>query len=126
MNVGWAKDSLRGMNHLLSVPSRLLRKMRRVRSSLGGLIEHKISLTAIEFFLVDTCNLRCDNCVTNSPFMNDSNLPSLKSFVDSLSLLSRFIRCDELRFVGGEPLLNKDICSFMRAAKKSGIFRNIR
>ncbi len=29
-------------------------------------------------------------------------------------------------FLGGEPLLNKDICSFMRAARESGVFRNIR
>jgi organic radical activating enzyme len=80
----------------------------------------------MEFFLVDTCNLRCDNCATSSPFMSDANLPSLETFVESLSLLSRVVRCDELRLLGGEPLLNKNICSFMRAARQSGIFRNIR
>jgi len=108
------------------LPGKLLRTIRQVSKSLGGLIERKIFLTAIEFFLVDTCNLRCVNCVTNSPFMSDANLPSLESFVRSLSLLSRVVRCNELRFVGGEPLLNKEICQFMRAARKSKIFRDIR
>jgi organic radical activating enzyme len=100
--------------------------MRRVQRSLGALLEHKILLGAMEFSLTDTCNLRCSNCTTSSPFMSDANLPSLVSFVESLSLLSRVVRCDELRLVGGEPLLNKDICGFMRAARQSGIFQNIR
>jgi len=87
--------------------------------------EQKILLAAMEFFLSDTCNLRCKNCAVSSPFMSEANQPSLGSFVESLSLLSPVMRCDELRFLGGEPLLNRDICSFIRAARNSGIFRNI-
>lgn len=113
------------MNPLLSARSRLKQKMWRLRRSLGALIEHKILLTAMEFFLIDTCNLRCKNCAPSSPFMSDANLPSLESFVESLSFLSPFVRCNQLRLLGGEPLLNNDICRFLQAAKQSGIFRNI-
>jgi organic radical activating enzyme len=97
----------------------------QVRRSLGALVGHKIDLVAMELFLSDTCNLRCRDCSTSSPFMSDSNLPSLETFIESLSFLSRVVRCEQLRFLGGEPLLNKDICRFLRAARQSGIFRTI-
>jgi pyruvate-formate lyase-activating enzyme len=113
------------VSRVLSAASGLLRKMRRVQRSLGAMIEHKIFVPSIEFFLADTCNLRCNNCAPSSPFMSEANLPSLESFIESLSFLSRVVRCDELRLLGGEPLLNKDICSFIRAAKESGIFRSV-
>lgn len=58
--------------------------------------------------------------------MGDASLPDLETFVETLSLLSRVVRCEELRFLGGEPLLNKDICRFMQAARQSGIFQRIR
>jgi organic radical activating enzyme len=114
------------MSRLLSAPKGLLRRMRRVHTSLSTMIEHKVLIPSIEFFLTDTCNLRCNNCATSSPFMSEANLPNLDSFVESLSFLSRVARCGELRFLGGEPLLNKNICGFMRAASESGVFRNIR
>jgi len=72
----------------LSVPSRLLRRMRRVHRSLCAIIAHKILIPSVEFFLADTCNLRCNNCARSSPFMSDANLPSLENFVESLSFLS--------------------------------------
>ena len=114
------------MRRFLSAPKGLLRRIRGVQKSLGAMIEHKILIPSIEFFLSDTCNLRCNNCATSSPFMSEANLPDLDSFVESLSFLARVARCDELRFLGGEPLLNKNICGFMGAARQSGIFRNIR
>ena len=126
MSVARAKESFPGMSRFLSVSKGLLRRMRRIQRSLGATIEHKILIPSIEFFLTDTCNLRCDNCAPNSPFMDDANLPSLESFVDSLSFLAAVVRCEELRMLGGEPLLNKDICSFLRAARQSGIFGSIR
>ena len=114
------------MNRFLSIATALVRRVQRAHLSLRALSEHKILIPAIEFFLADTCNIRCKNCAPNSPFMSHANLPKLESFAESLSFLAALVRCDELRFVGGEPLLNKDICSFMRAAKHSGVFRNIR
>jgi organic radical activating enzyme len=111
------------MSRFLSVSKRLLRTAGR---SLGAKIDDKLLIPSVEFFLTDTCNLRCNNCSASSPYMSEANLPDLDSFVESLSFLSRVARCDEIRFLGGEPLLNKNICEFMRAARESGVFRNIR
>jgi organic radical activating enzyme len=111
------------MSRFLSVPKRLLRTAQR---SLAAKIDHKLLIPSVEFFMTDTCNLRCDNCSASSPYMSDANLPDLDNFVESLSFLSRIARCDEIRFLGGEPLLNKNICEFLRAARESGVFRNIR
>jgi len=104
----------------------LLERIQRLGRSLRARLERKILIDSLEFLLADTCNLRCNNCTTSSPFMSDANLPCLDSFVESLSFLSPVARCYELRFLGGEALLNINICSFMRAARQSGIFRNIR
>jgi ABC-2 type transport system ATP-binding protein len=93
---------------------------------LTAVLHHKVHLKALEFYLIDTCNIRCSNCSASSPFMTEANLPNLENFVASLSFLARVVQCDELRFVGGEPLLNKDLCNFIRAARHSGMFRRIR
>ena len=111
------------MSHFLSKSKRLLRTVQR---SLGAKIDHKLHIPSVEFFLTDKCNLRCNNCSASSPYMSEANLPDLDSFVQSLSFLSRVARCDEIRFLGGEPLLNKNICEFMKAAREAGVFRNIR
>jgi organic radical activating enzyme len=94
--------------------------------SLRGRLGNRIYIHSLEYFLADTCNLRCNHCTASSPFLNEINLPSLESFIESLSFLSRVMRAKQLKLLGGEPLLNKDICSFMRAARQSGMFRIIR
>src|SRR5581483_12214621 len=114
------------MKNPLSMTQSMRRRMARYQVSLRALLEQKIHLTAMEFYLVDTCNLRCQNCSASSQFMNEVNTPNLNDFVESLSFLSRVLRCEELRLLGGEPLLNKHICSFMRAARRSGMFRKLR
>jgi len=116
-----------------TIPLRLWRIAGLLRAR-GGLfvtrirarLEHKIYVPQLVLFPVDTCNLRCANCGASSPYTNDANLPDLESFVQSLSFLSRTLRCDELAIAGGETLLNKDLCSFMRAARQSGIFNKIK
>ncbi len=100
--------------------------MTQYKRSLGAQLRGKIHLTAMEFFLTDTCNLRCQHCAASSPFMSETNLPSLEQFRESLCLLAPVVQCDELRLLGGEPLLNPEICSFIQAARESGIFRKLR
>jgi organic radical activating enzyme len=114
------------MARVLSASRSLLRRTRRVQRSLSATIGRKILVPAIEYFLTDTCNLRCENCAPNSPFLSDPNLPCLNEFAESLSFLSRVVRSDELRVLGGEPLLNPDICKFLALARQSGIFDYIR
>jgi hypothetical protein len=80
----------------------------------------------MDFFLVDTCNLRCLHCAVSSPLLSKANLPDLDLFAQSLAFLAPVMRSDQIILLGGEPLLNNEICSFIRVARRSGMFRAIR
>jgi hypothetical protein len=83
-------------------------------------------LPKLEFGALDTCNMRCEHCASTSPLLSNANLPDLDLFVRTLANLSRVMRCGELKFVGGEPLLNRHLCDFMAAARRSRMFGQIR
>jgi hypothetical protein len=87
---------------------------------------HKLHLRSLEFFLADTCNLRCRECSASSPFLKHANLPDLELFGQSLDCLAQVVECDQLKLLGGEPLLNPNICAFMRRARDSQVFHRIR
>ena len=78
----------------------------------------------IEYNLVDHCNLACRECSHLSPFLRAHSLP-LEIFTRDITRLAEVYRVQRFRFVGGEPLLNKDICAFVRAARASGIAKEI-
>jgi organic radical activating enzyme len=78
----------------------------------------------IEYNLVDHCNLSCRECSHLSPFLRAHSLP-LGTFTRDINRLAEVYRVQRFRFVGGEPLLNKEICAFVRAARASGIAREI-
>lgn len=86
----------------------------------------KVCIFSLEFFLAETCNLKCFQCAALSPLLGKANLPSLESFERSLSFLAPVMRVGQLKLLGGEPLLNNEICAFMRVARGSGVFRKIR
>lgn len=86
----------------------------------------KLVLYSLEVFLTDKCNLRCEHCSASSPFLADANLPSLERFSRALRCLTGVLRCGQVKFVGGEPLLNRDICRFLREARASGMFGALR
>lgn len=86
----------------------------------GGRIQaHKL-----EYNLVDHCNLACRECSHLSPFLRAHALP-LETFARDLTRLAEVYQVQRLRFVGGEPLLNDDICRFVSAARASGIATDI-
>jgi GTP 3',8-cyclase len=90
-----------------------------VSETLGRLHAHKI-----EYNLVDHCNLSCRECSHLSPFLRARSLP-LETFTRDINRLAEVYRVQRFRFVGGEPLLNRDICEFVRAARDSGIAEDI-
>jgi molybdenum cofactor biosynthesis enzyme MoaA len=104
----------------------LVGKMKRLRRSLGVHFGSTIHIHSLEYFLADTCNLRCANCAASSPYLRKANLPDLDTFVETLTSLSRVMRSDQLKILGGEPLLNQNICGFIRVARQSGMFKSIR
>ena len=89
-------------------------------SESGGRIHaHKL-----EYNLVDHCNLACRECSHLSPFLRPHVLP-LDNFTLDINALAQVYRVQRLRFVGGEPLLNREICAYVKAARASGMTRDI-
>jgi len=84
----------------------------------------KIRAHAIEFAAADHCNLRCSGCSHMSPFLG-SKFHSEEEFERDLGRLATVMQTDEVRILGGEPLLNPRIVPILRAARTSGIARRI-
>jgi organic radical activating enzyme len=80
----------------------------------------KVFTNSIEYSVAYHCNLQCTHCSHLSPFV-DASFPSLNSFSEDLLCLSEIIHAKVIRLLGGEPLLNPDIDSFIAIAKKSSI-----
>ena len=84
----------------------------------------RIQAQKLEYNLVDHCNLACRECSHFSPFLRAHALP-LATFARDLTRLAEVYQVQRLRFVGGEPLLNDDICAFVAAARNSGITQEV-
>ena len=73
----------------------------------------------LEVHLTDHCNLNCKGCCHFSP-LSPKVFLTLEEFEKDAERLSKIIhqKLNRLIFLGGEPLLNKDIIEFFRIAKK--------
>ena len=80
----------------------------------------KILTHALEYSVSYHCNLRCAGCSHLSPF-SQKKFPSLESFCDDIRKLSERLHASEMRLLGGEPLLNPEISTYIKEAKESGI-----
>jgi organic radical activating enzyme len=78
----------------------------------------------LEYFLVDHCNLRCAHCSHFSPFMKAWS-PSLEEFESDLAALAQVMEVGRFRFLGGEPLLNRQLPEFIAAVRRSGLARQV-
>ena len=79
---------------------------------------------AVEFNVVEHCNLSCAACDHASPLL-PRKFASLRDFVVDLTALAAVLEVDELRLLGGEPLLHPELIGFVRAARRTGIARRI-
>lgn len=80
----------------------------------------KIRTLAVEFAAADHCNLRCSGCSHMSPFLKP-RIPTENEFVRDMERLATAMFADEIRILGGEPLLNPRIIPLLKAARASGI-----
>jgi organic radical activating enzyme len=80
----------------------------------------KIRSLKIEYNLTDHCNYGCDECSHFSPYLTRKE-SSLEGFKKDLEALAQVIRVFRFRFVGGEPLLHRDILGHIAAVRESGI-----
>jgi cyclic pyranopterin phosphate synthase len=82
----------------------------------GGLLHGE----KLEYNLVDHCNLSCRECSHLSPYVPKNALP-FEVFERDLQRVASVFRVQRFRFVGGEPLLHKDLLRFIVAVRESGI-----
>jgi organic radical activating enzyme len=80
----------------------------------------KIVTKCVEYSVSYHCNLRCSCCSHMSPYVTNK-FPSLESFSNDVAGLSKVLYAHNFHLLGGEPLLNPDINSFIRIARESGI-----
>jgi len=80
----------------------------------------KIRTLAVEFAAADHCNLRCSGCSHMSPFLKP-RIPAEEELVRDMGRLATAMSADEIRILGGEPLLNPRIVPLLKAARASGI-----
>jgi len=79
---------------------------------------------AIEINAVRHCNLSCRSCSHSSPIVSKQELNPEQAAAD-LNMLSRFMKCQTVRVVGGEPLLHSNLAGLLNAVKASGISEHI-
>lgn len=84
----------------------------------------KIRTQAVEFAAADHCNLRCAGCSHMSPFL-EARLPEEQELLRDMSRLATVLLADEIRIVGGEPLLNPRIVDILKAAKQSAVAKRV-
>ncbi len=89
------------------------------------LLEHcpKVSedhsdLLYLETHVADTCNLKCRGCMHFSNIAVDPNYPDLKQFDRDFRRLSElFPNIFIIRLMGGEPLLNRELGSYIKIVR---------
>jgi len=80
----------------------------------------KIHRRSVEYNLTEHCNLRCRGCGHASPLLPEK-FASLASFRADLEALAEVFHSDEIRIVGGEPLLHPQLLDFLKEARRINV-----
>jgi organic radical activating enzyme len=73
-----------------------------------SLLEGKVRIRALEYHVVDHCNLRCDHCCSYSPILKKW-FADTGTFERDLKAMSRVVAPEFFKIVGGEPLLHPEL-----------------
>ena len=77
------------------------------------------NLLYLETHVADTCNLKCRGCMHFSNIAIHPNYPDLQKFEQDFKRLSELFRnIFIIRLMGGEPLLNPELGSYIRIARQ--------
>lgn len=82
--------------------------------------DNKVLTRAIEVNAVTQCNLSCKGCSHCSPITENEIYNPTQLRMD-LMILSKFLKTEFVRVVGGEPLLHPELSIFLKNIKESGI-----
>jgi len=87
-------------------------------------VDGRIRNDKCEINVVEHCNLSCKGCSHLSPILPKHFVSPVDISTD-LSILARHYRADEVRLVGGEPLLHPDLPAVAAAVRASGITERV-
>ena len=73
---------------------------------------------SLEMHVVDYCNLNCAGCLHFSPLFPKKAPPFDRRIQDLKTMKNLFHDILLLYLLGGEPLLNKDVCRYMMEARR--------
>jgi organic radical activating enzyme len=72
----------------------------------------------LQFNVVEHCNLRCVECSHLSPWIAARSV-SLQGFRRDVAALAAVLHAERFCFVGGEPLLHRDLVAFLEAVREA-------
>lgn len=84
------------------------------------IINGRVQTRALEYHIVDHCNLHCDQCCSFSPYLK-SWIVKPTDFEADLELVKNYVQPTFLKIVGGEPLLHPQLTELLKIARKTGI-----
>ncbi len=101
------------MNVRKLVPSRAIPFLRRLKHRV-----HKPTLSYVELHLTDHCNLNCRGCGHFSPIAQPWFADITTHDNDMKQLAKLFSNINDIRLMGGEPLLHPMVTSFFASTRK--------
>lgn len=75
-------------------------------------------LPYLETNVMDCCNLKCKGCTHFANLFNESSQIELQQYICDLTQIAKKTYIIQLRLLGGEPLLNKELYKIVEASRK--------
>lgn len=85
----------------------------------------KIYRPAIEYNIIEHCNLKCAFCDHASHIATRKKMITPEQFEKDLGILAKVLHVNELKILGGEPLLHPQLLELLRIARESRIAEQI-
>ena len=79
---------------------------------------------SLEYNIVEHCNLRCAHCDHASPLLRPTFIDP-DAYRRDLQAVAEVLRVDELKIIGGEPLLHPRVQDFIDVGRQLGLARRI-
>ena len=80
------------------------------------------NINKLRVSLGESCNMACTYCVTSiKDHIPDPNALSSSDLLKLVSLLVRHSGIAKIRITGGEPLLHRDLLSFIAGVRQQGV-----
>lgn len=79
-----------------------------------------IKIESLEIHVSYHCNLSCKGCSHMTPLEKEKFIDELKTY-ETLKVLSKYVHCNVIRLIGGEPTLNNNLANIAKNIKKINI-----